>query len=100
MARTTVVTPATGHADRAPVSHRPAWSPNLGVLAVSTAGVLSAFCWVLDTLPGQCLRHRPRANPFVADAFELSGYYVNTVQLHVHAADVLVRRGMHREGSR
>ena len=32
--------------------------------------------------------------------FELSGYYVNTVQLHVHAADVLVRRGIHREGSR
>jgi len=32
--------------------------------------------------------------------FELSGYYVNTVQLHIHAADVLVRRGMHREGSR
>jgi hypothetical protein len=32
--------------------------------------------------------------------FELSSYYMNTVQLHVHAADVLVRRGMHREGSR
>ncbi len=32
--------------------------------------------------------------------FELSGYYVNAVQLHVHAADVLVRRGVHREGSR
>jgi len=32
--------------------------------------------------------------------FELSGYYVNTVQLHVHAADVLVRRGIDREDSR
>jgi hypothetical protein len=30
---------------------------------------------------------------------ELGGYYLNAVQLHVHAADVLVRRGMHREGS-
>ena len=30
--------------------------------------------------------------------FELSSYDVNTVQLHVHAADVLVRRGIHREG--
>jgi hypothetical protein len=28
---------------------------------------------------------------------ELSGYYVNAVQLHVHAADVLVRCGIHRE---
>jgi hypothetical protein len=26
---------------------------------------------------------------------ELSGYYVNAVQLHVHAADVLVRCGIH-----
>ena len=31
---------------------------------------------------------------------ELSGYYVNAVQLHVHAADVLVRRGVDRDGSR
>jgi hypothetical protein len=31
---------------------------------------------------------------------ELSGYYVNAVQLHVHAADVLVRCGIHREGFR
>ena len=31
---------------------------------------------------------------------ELRGYYVNTVQLHVHAADVLVRCGIHREGFR
>ena len=29
---------------------------------------------------------------------KLSGYYVNAVQLHVHAADVLVRCGIHREG--
>ena len=31
---------------------------------------------------------------------ELSGHYVNTVQLHVNAADVLVRRGIDRDGSR
>jgi hypothetical protein len=31
---------------------------------------------------------------------ELSGYYVNAVQLHVNAADVLVRRGIDRDGSR
>jgi hypothetical protein len=33
-------------------------------------------------------------------SLELSGYYVNGVQLHVHAADVLVRYGIHREGFR
>ena len=31
---------------------------------------------------------------------ELSGYDVNTVQLHVNAADVLVRRGVDRDGFR
>jgi hypothetical protein len=31
---------------------------------------------------------------------ELSGYYVNAVQLHVNAADVLVRRGIHKEDFR
>ena len=31
---------------------------------------------------------------------ELSGYCVNAVQLHVNAADVLVRPGMDRDGSR
>jgi hypothetical protein len=31
---------------------------------------------------------------------ELSGYYASAVQLHVYAADVLVRRGVDREGSR
>ena len=29
---------------------------------------------------------------------ELNGYYVNAVQLHVHAADVLVRRGVDGAG--
>ena len=31
---------------------------------------------------------------------ELSGYYVNAVQLHVNAADVLVRCGVDRDGFR
>ena len=31
---------------------------------------------------------------------ELSGYGVNAVQRHVNAADVLVRRGVDRDGSR
>jgi hypothetical protein len=30
---------------------------------------------------------------------ELIGYYLNTIQLHVNAADVLVRRGIDRDGS-
>jgi len=32
--------------------------------------------------------------------FEFSGYCMNAVQLHVNAADVLVRRGVDREGFR
>jgi hypothetical protein len=31
---------------------------------------------------------------------ELGGYYVNAIQLHVNAADALVRRGVDGEGSR
>ena len=31
---------------------------------------------------------------------ELIGYYMNAVRLHVHAADVLVRCGVDREGFR
>ena len=33
--------------------------------------------------------------PFSLLFLELSGYYMNAVQLHVNAADVLVRRGIH-----
>jgi hypothetical protein len=43
-------------------------SPDLGVFAVAAAGVLWAFCLV-DTLPEQCLRRRPDANPLVAAVF-------------------------------
>jgi hypothetical protein len=32
--------------------------------------------------------------------FELSSYYLDPVRLHVNAADVLVRRGIHGEGFR
>ena len=45
------------------------WSPDLGVLAVAAAGVLCAFCCLMDALPGQCLRRRPRACPLVAAVF-------------------------------
>jgi len=31
---------------------------------------------------------------------ELNGYCVNAIQLHVNAADVLVRPGIDRDGSR
>ncbi len=41
--------------------------PELGVLAVAAAGVLYAFCCVVDTLSEQCLRRRPSANCLVAD---------------------------------
>ena len=75
-------------------------TPGLGVFAVAAAGVLCAFRCVVDTLPEQCLRRRPVQIPLSLLFLELSGYYVNAVQLHVHAADVLVRCGIHREGFR
>ena len=75
-------------------------SPDLGVFAVAAAGVLCAFpvWWTryLDSVSAARLAQIPLSLPFL----ELSSYYVNAVQLHVHAADVLVRRGMDREGSR
>jgi hypothetical protein len=76
------------------------WSPNLGVLAVAAAGVLCAFCCLVDALPGQCLRRRPVHTPLSLLFLELNGYCVNAVQLHVNAADLLVRRGMDRGDSR
>ena len=44
-------------------------SLDLGVFAVAAAGVLYAFSCVVDALPEQCLRRRPRANPLVAAVF-------------------------------
>jgi hypothetical protein len=75
-------------------------SLDLGVFAVAAAGVLCASSCVVDALPRQCLRRRPGANPLFAAVLELSDYYANTVRLHVNAADVLVRHGIDRDGSR
>jgi hypothetical protein len=41
-----------------------------------------------------------RANPLLTAVFELSGDYMNAVQLHVYAADVLVRNGVDGDGFR
>ena len=75
-------------------------SPGLGVFAVAAAGVcvLFAVCWAryLNTVSAA----DPVQTLLSLLFLELSGYYMNPVQLHVHAADVLVRCGVHREGSR
>ena len=42
----------------------------------------------------------PKYMPLSLLFLELSGYYVKAVRLPVYAADVLVRRGVDREGSR
>jgi hypothetical protein len=72
----------------------------MGVFAVSAGGVLYAFpAWwtrYLDSVSAARLVRIPLSLLFL----ELSGYCVNTVQLHVNAADVLVRRGIDRGGSR
>ena len=76
------------------------WSPNLGVFAVRAAGVLCAFpAWwtrYLDSVSAVRLAQILLSLLFL----ELSGYCLSTVQLHVNAADVLVRRGADRDGSR
>jgi len=83
-------------------ARRPAviWSPDLGVIAVSAAGVLCAFpAWrtrYLDSVSAARLAQISLSLLFL----ELSGYCMNTVQLHVNAADVLVRRGVDRDDSR
>ncbi len=61
----TVLDPGPAGARRAAVIS----SPGLGVFAVAAAGVLCAFCCVVGTLPEQCLRRRPRANPLVTAVF-------------------------------
>jgi hypothetical protein len=69
-------------------------SPDLGVFAVAAAGGLCAFPCAVDALPEQCLRRRPVQVPLSLLLLELIGHYVNAVQVHVNAADVLVRRGV------
>jgi len=76
-------------------------SPDLGVFAVAAARV---FCvhfpawWThyLNSVSAADSMQIPLSLLFL----ELSGYCVNAVQLHVNAADVLVRRGVDRDGFR
>jgi hypothetical protein len=80
--------------------HAVIWSPNLGVFAVSAGGVLYAFAaWrtrYLDSVSAVRLARTPFSLLFL----ELSSYYLNVVQRHVYAADVLVRCGVDRDDSR
>ena len=73
-------------------------SPHLGVSAVAAAGVPCAFpAWWTHYLNSVSAAGQVQI-PLSLLFLELSGYYVNAVQLHVHAADVLLRCGIHREG--
>lgn len=58
------------------------------------------FSCVVDALFGQRLRRRLVQGSLSLLFFELSGYYVSAVWLHVNAADVLIRLGVDRDGSR
>ena len=76
------------------------WSPNLGVFTVSAEGVLYAFAaWRMRYLDSVSAARLARI-PLSLLLLELSGYCVSAVQLHAHAADVLVRRGVDGDGSR
>ena len=83
-------------------AHRPAVisSPDSGVLAVTAAGVLCAFpaCWMhyLNSVSAAIPAHTSLSLLFL----ELIGYCINAVQLHVYAADVLVRCGVDRDDFR
>src|SRR6266566_6182361 len=46
-------------------------SPDLGVFAVTAAGVLCAFPYVVDALPEQCLRRRAGTFPLIAAIFRI-----------------------------
>ena len=76
------------------------WSPYFGVFAVAAAGVLCAFSawWThyLDSVSAA----GPVQTALSLLLLELSGYCVNAIQLHVNAADLLVRRGIDRDDSR
>ena len=75
-------------------------SPNLGVFAVAAAGVLGAFpaCWThyLNSVSAAGPARTSLSLLFLGP----SSYSVNAVQLHVNAADALVRHGVDRDDSR
>jgi alpha-ketoglutarate-dependent taurine dioxygenase len=66
----------------------------------TSVGVPFKVSCVVDALPEQCPRRRPVQIPLSLPSLELSGYCLNAVQLHVNAADVLVRRGIDGDGFR
>ncbi len=87
-----------GQGERAP--NRRISSPFLGVFAVAAAGVCVHFpTWWTHYL-NSVSAAGPVQVPLSLLFLELSGYGVNAVQSHVNAADVLVRRGVDRDGSR
>ena len=75
-------------------------SLDLGVFAVAAAGVLCAFCCVMDHYLNTVSAADPVQILLSLLFLELSGYWVSAVRLHVNAADVLVRRGVDGDGSR
>jgi hypothetical protein len=76
------------------------YSPVLGVFSVAAAGVRGLFAasWrrYLNTVSAVDHVQFLLSLRF----FEFNGYNMNTVQLHVNAADVLVTCGVDREGFR
>ena len=76
------------------------FSPDLGVFAVAAAGVLCGFAASRTHYLDSVSAAYPAQVPLSLLFLELNGYYANAVQLHVHAADIQVRRGVDREDSR
>jgi len=74
--------------------------PGSGCPRCSRRRCLCALCSAGNALSEHCLRRRPVRIPSSLMLFELNDYDVNAVQLHVSAADVLVRCGIDRKGFR
>jgi len=74
--------------------------PNLRVFAVAAAGVLCAFPARWTRYLNSVSAAGPVQIPFSLPFLERSSYRVNAVQLHVSAADVLVRPGVDGDGFR
>jgi hypothetical protein len=75
-------------------------TPDLGVFAVTAEGVLYAFAASWTRYLHSVSAAEAERIPLSVLLLELTRYHVDAMRLHVYAADVLVRRGVDRQGFR
>jgi hypothetical protein len=94
----------TAKRDR-PVVEERAWNRRYlesesGVFAVRAAGVFVCILLRAGRVSWTVSPPQAAASPLSLLFLELIGHCMNAARLHVNAADVLVRRGVDRDGSR